>query len=193
MNIHFLYAMFILTGFLSGSIPFGYIAGKIKGIDIKKHGSGNIGATNAFRILGVWWGMLVFILDFLKGFVPVLISMKYLSYPELVAIAAVMGHIFTPFLKFKGGKGVATTIGVFSALTPVQLLISLGVWSITFIITRTSSISSMAFALSLPIVIALFKGFNSRFFLAIILFVLVIVSHRENIKRIIQGKEGKLR
>ena len=193
MNIYLKYTLFILAGFFSGSIPFGYIAGKIKGINIKEYGSGNIGTTNVFRTLGIGWGIVVFIFDFAKGFIPVFLSLKYLTYPEVVALGAVLGHIYSPFLKFRGGKGVATTIGVFLPLSPIPFLISLAAWPLTFIITRTASISSLSFILVLPFVILIMKGAGSLFYLSLAVFIVVVVAHRENIKRIIKGKEGRLR
>ena len=193
MNIYLKHSLFAVIGFFLGSIPFGYIAGKIRGIDIKKYGSGNIGTTNVFRILGIEWGIVVFILDFLKGFVPVFISNRYIMYPELVALSAVLGHIYSPFLKFKGGKGVVTTISVFSYLSLIPLLISLASWPIVFLITKTSSISSLSFVIILPLVLLIMRGPGYLFYLSLVILVVIVIAHIENIKRILNGKENRLK
>ena len=129
-----------VASYLFGATPFGYLAGRMRGMDIRQHGSGNIGATNAFRVLGKPTGITVFVLDFLKGLLPVLIA-GYL-YPDspfaalLAGIGAIVGHNFTFWLGFRGGKGIATSAGVLLALLPIAMLVGLVVWFILFFATR---------------------------------------------------------
>ncbi|MBA7695489.1 glycerol-3-phosphate 1-O-acyltransferase PlsY [candidate division WOR-3 bacterium] len=189
-----------IIGFFSGAIPFGFIIAKIKGIDIRRKGSGNIGFANVFRSVGKSEGIIVLILDISKGLLPVLLLNKYCGYyfGMIAGISAMLGHIFTPFLKFKGGKGVATGLGVFIGLAPVSALFSFIVWLLVFLISRYISLGSISAAVALPLFIYL-----SRFIirdeynifleiLTILVCILVIVMHRSNIKRLIQGKERKL-
>ena len=156
-----------LLGFLLGSIPFGLLMGKLKGIDIRKHGSGNIGATNVFRTLGKPCGITCLLLDFAKGLVPVLIAIRVVepmmieqqssaqSIIVLTAFAAIMGHNYSPWIGFKGGKGIATSAGAFGALTPLPLLIALGSWILFFAITRYVSVASIVAPMT---VVTTFKG-----------------------------------
>lgn len=189
-----------IIGFFSGAIPFGFIIAKIKGIDIRRKGSGNIGFANVFRSVGKSEGIIVLILDISKGLLPVLLLNKYCGYyfGMIAGISAMLGHIFTPFLKFKGGKGVATGLGVFIGLAPVSALFSFIMWVLVFLISRYISLGSISAAVALPLFIYL-----SRFIirdeynifleiLTILVCILVIVMHRSNIKRLIQGKERKL-
>src|ERR1700757_4595170 len=154
----------LLGSYLLGSIPFGYVAGKIRGIDIRKIGSGNIGATNVLRVLGKRYGYSVFVLDFLKGFGAVKISMSIATNtrpewgsPEifgiLAAIASVIGHSFPLWLKFRGGKGVATAAGALFGLVPVAALIAVIIWLSIFWFTRYVSLASVVTAVALPLVI----------------------------------------
>ncbi len=196
----------ILVSFFLGAIPFGYIAAKyIKGIDIRVYGSGNIGATNVFRVLGPKWGILVFTFDFLKGFTVPFLTFNFLGkevWPwlfVLTGLAAILGHTYTPFLKFKGGKGVATSLGVFVALAfPFTglwwiLLSVLLSWLVVFFLSRMVSLASL-FAGFVFLLLSLF--FAQQFqvkLLAGMLFFIILISHRKNIKRIIKGKENKFK
>jgi glycerol-3-phosphate acyltransferase PlsY len=157
-------AVILVGSYMLGSIPFGYLAGRFARIDIRRFGSGNIGATNAVRVLGKKYGYPVFALDFLKGFGAVRISMLMASgpppgwnSPEIFGIAAaiscVIGHSYPPWLKFKGGKGVATSAGTLFALAPIVGLIGVAIWMVTFWVTRYVSIASVTAAIALPIVI----------------------------------------
>src|ERR1044071_7218775 len=168
-NSHNWAAMITLTvllvgSYLLGSIPFGYFAGRLAGIDIRQAGSGNIGATNVVRVLGKAYGYSVFALDVLKGFGAVKISMLMApgpspewSSPEtfgiLAAMCSVLGHLYPPWLKFNGGKGVATSAGALLALTPVATLLGIAVWIIVFWLTRYVSLASVTAAVVLPIII----------------------------------------
>src|SRR4029078_7107086 len=162
-------AAVLIGSYLLGSIPFGYLAGRLAGIDIRKVGSGNVGATNVVRFLGKKYGYPVFALDVLKGFVPVKISMLIApglptewNSPEifgiLAALSSVLGHLYPPWLKFKGGKGVATSAGALLALTPIATLIGVAVWIIVFWLTGYVSLASITTALLLPIVIFVLRS-----------------------------------
>ena len=195
----------LIVAYLVGSIPTGYIFGKLlKGIDIRKHGSGNVGATNVFRVVGKTPGVIVLILDFLKGLVAVTLIPMALEkvFPQsvenasiitiLLGSAAIAGHLWTCFLKFKGGKGVATTGGVMAGLAPGILLACFGVWIIVFVLSKYVSLASMTAALALP-VFALISGREVGFIVFCgVLCMVGIYSHRENIKRLIQGTEKKI-
>src|ERR1043166_6320257 len=157
-------AVVIVGTYLLGSIPFGYLVGQFAGIDIRTAGSGNVGATNVVRVLGKRYGYPVFALDFLKGFGAVMISMLLApgrppewNSPEIFGILAamfsVLGHLYPPWLKFEGGKGVATSAGALLALTPVATLIGIAVWIIVFWLTRYVSLASITAAIVLPIII----------------------------------------
>src|SRR5215813_12539669 len=159
----------VLGSYLLGSIPFGYLAGRLVGIDIRQAGSGNVGATNVVRVLGRGYGYPVFVLDVLKGFAAVKISMLMASgrpqewnSPEifgiLAAVSSVLGHLYPPWLKFKGGKGVATSAGALLALTPVATLIGIAVWIMVFWLSRYVSLASITAAVVLPIVIRLVRS-----------------------------------
>jgi glycerol-3-phosphate acyltransferase PlsY len=186
----------ILLCYLIGSIPFGYIAGRLfKGIDIRSVGSGNIGATNVGRILGIRGFISVFLLDLLKGFIPVIIIKNY--YPRdifllLVALFIIIGHMYTIFLKFKGGKGVATTIGVFLALEPAGTFVALIVFLLTALVSKFVSLSSILAAISLAIYIWFVSNWLSLQIIATIVVIFIIYKHKENIKRIINGTENKI-
>lgn len=194
-----------LTAYLCGAVPWAYIIGKINGIDIRQHGSGNIGATNVRRVLGKKWGIPCFILDFLKGLLPVL-AVRLLSnrIPELgttaVVIAVIMpivGHNFSVFIGFKGGKGVSTSAGALAALVPWAVLAALAVWAGIFQVSRYVSLASICAAISLPaaaVIIAKLTGAEIDTAVVVLLSVcaaLTVIRHRENIVRLINGTENK--
>jgi len=196
-----------IGSYLLGAIPFGYLAGRLRGIDILQTGSGNVGATNVVRVLGKRYGYPVFALDLLKGFGAVKISMLLApgrppewNSPEIfgivAAICSVLGHVYSPWLKFQGGKGVATSAGALLALTPVATLIGVGVWVIVFWATRYVSLASVAAAVVLPIVIPLVGSHhdNSRKLLTyscVFVAALVIWRHRSNLSRLMRGSEPR--
>jgi len=192
-----------LAFFLVGSIPTGYLMARSRGLDIRAHGSGNIGATNVGRVLGRNWGLAAFGFDFLKGFLPLFLLRHYL-FPDdsrwttslllvLCGMAAILGHNFTPWLGFKGGKGVATTGGVLAALLPWAFLVVLAIWAILTLLTRTVSIGSIAAAIALPLA-ALWFSFGQWIYFALALAAggLVVWRHRANIERLRAGTEPKL-
>jgi len=197
----------LLGSYLLGSIPFGYVAGKIRGIDIRKIGSGNIGATNVVRVLGKRYGYSVFVLDFLKGFSAVKISMSIATdarlewaSPEifgiLAAIASVIGHSFPVWLKFRGGKGVATSAGALFGLIPLAALIGIVIWVLVFWLTRYVSVASVVAAATLPLVILIMTRLNqihgnSLFYSSLGLAAVVMWRHRSNFSRLMHGSEPR--
>lgn len=193
--------------YLIGGIPFGLLIGKSKGIDIREHGSGNIGATNVLRTLGKRLGIFCFSLDVLKGMVPVLIAVRIARVqdwpmqnmtPVFAVFAVVAGHVWCPFLKFKGGKGVATSAGGILAVAPLPAACALVIWYITFTISRYVSLASIVAAAVLPLAAVIIGRFVPRMalerptlVLLIILAVLIIIKHRANIKRLLAGTENR--
>ena len=190
----------VLIAYLAGSIPSAYIAGRIRGVDLRKHGSGNLGATNVVRVLGPRIGAVVFLADVLKGFLPVyyLPIVADTLQPELWAliygVAAILGHVKPIFLLGRGGgKGVATATGVFLALAPIPMLISMATWIIVFSILRYVSLASLVGAAILPIAIyVLNRDAQSPVFIAsIIIAAFVFWTHRANIGRLRRGEEHR--
>ena len=185
------YIITALISYLFGSIPFGYLFTKILlKKDIRNLGSGNIGATNVLRTGNKSLGYLTLILDIAKAVVPV-IYIKF-NYPDLVylsALCAFLGHLFPIWLKFKGGKGVATFVGILISLNIYYALVFGIVWTLTFLISRYSSLSSLFASISIPIYLLIINQSNIIFF--IIMFVLIFYTHRENIKRLINKEETK--
>ena len=200
-------AAVLIGSYLLGSLPSGYLAGRLVGIDIRKAGSGNVGATNVVRVVGKRYGYPVFALDFLKGFGAVLISMLMApgrppewNSPEifgiLAAMSSVLGHLYPPWLKFKGGKGVATSAGALLALTPVATLIGLAIWIIVFWLTRYVSLASITAAVVLPIVILVFSSQDQNkgkplFYASACVAAVVILRHRSNLSRLMRGTEPR--
>jgi len=204
-----IFALTILLAYLSGSIPSGVWVGRMaRGIDIRKHGSGNTGAANVARVVGVPWGVLVGLIDVLKGFAPVFwlgpIAMpgSSLALGDLRLIlgaAAVVGHLFPVFAGFKGGKGVLTGMGVLIALLPLEVAIAAGVWGIIFAATRIVSVGSLVGAVALVITV-LVRRFafhapiaDSLVVASLLLAALVFFTHRTNIRRLKEGRESGFR
>ena len=185
------YIVTALISYLFGSIPFGYLFTKILlKKDIRNIGSGNIGATNVLRTGNKSLGYLTLILDIAKAVVPV-IFIKF-NYPDLVyisALCAFLGHLFPIWLKFKGGKGVATFVGILISINIYYAVVFGIVWTLTFLISRYSSLSSLFASISIPIYLLIVNQSNIIFF--IIMFVLIFYTHRENIKRLINKEENK--
>ena len=185
------------AAFLSGSFPTAYLVGKyFFHTDIRTQGSGNVGATNAFRVFGKGAGLAVFAVDFCKGLLPVA-AYRALVSPEpestlWIGLAAILGHVFTPFLRFKGGKGIATGAGTLCAAMPKLFLFALPVWLAVFALTRIVSISSIA-ALAALFVLTIFFHLSPRASLCMFLIVaLAAWTHRSNISRLLSGTEKKL-
>jgi len=189
--------------YLVGSVPTGYVIGQTQGLDIRTKGSGNIGATNVWRVMGWKWGLLGFVCDFLKGFLP-LYLVRTLSFPDsdswtvalllvLCGLADIIGHNYTPWLGFKGGKGIATSAGVLAALMPPVLAVALSLWIITVLITRTVSIGSLLAATVLPLAAAWFYPCQWIYFgLATLAGALAAWRHRSNIGRLLAGTESRI-
>ena len=188
---------YLILAYLCGAIPFGYIIAKLfKHIDIRKQGSGNTGATNVYRTISKPLGILTLILDALKGFIPVyLVTLTNpSSYWIVIAVALVtiLGHIFTVFLNFKGGKGVATACGAFLAMNSLAVLICFLVFVIILLIFRYVSLASIFAAIILPISLYLLDSSSELLIFSFVISVLVIVRHISNIKRLLNGTENKI-
>ena len=194
--------IYYFLAYLLGSIPFGFLTAKtVKGIDIRQFGSRNIGATNVFRVVGKKWGILVFILDALKGYlavsIPVFLTHQKDIPPALgFAVLAIAGHSFPVWLSFRGGKGVATSLGVFLAITFMPTLIAFAFWIIIFLITHIISMASLAAALLFPLIITLYHhgrpGFPWLLATSLLLAFFMFYTHRPNIGRILRGEEKRL-
>jgi glycerol-3-phosphate acyltransferase PlsY len=190
----------VIIAYLAGSIPSAYIAGKLRGVDLRKHGSGNLGATNVARVLGTKTGGVVFIADLLKGFLPVYFLPMYTETlrPEMWALvfgaAAILGHVKPIFLLWKGGgKGMATSTGVFLALAFVPMLVAEAVWIATFYFTRYVSLASLLGAAVFPFaLLAWYRDPRSPIFIAsVIIAVFMFWTHRANIGRLRRGEEHR--
>jgi glycerol-3-phosphate acyltransferase PlsY len=187
----------ILAAYLLGATPTSYIAGKLgRGIDLREHGSKNLGATNVYRILGWKYAIPVALFDIAKGAVPVLLARAsvYAWLPVAVGGAAVLGHMFSPYVSFKGGKGVATAAGMFLALAPLAVVIAIPVWAICLWLTGYVSLSSIIAVLSVPLTVALLQpGEPYVFWTGVALVALIIFAHRRNVSRLIAGTENRFR
>jgi len=225
-----------VLAFLLGSIPFGLFIAKAKGIDIRQHGSGNIGATNVFRIVGKKYGLSCLLLDALKGFIPVVIALNlvpvegrnilfHLSFLDglamnpgadqftaqlvhvITALAAVLGHNYSPWIGFKGGKGIATSAGVLIGLMPAAVLVLLVVFIVVLALTRYVAVASITAAICLPVLTHLGARYHVNdagvslweagiwnkplFFFTLIIGILAVWKHRSNIRRLRDGTESK--
>lgn len=209
------YILTAAAAYLLGSIPTGYLVGKARGLDIRTAGSGNIGATNVFRILGKPAGIGVLLLDALKGFaaaalvwnfyhelndlLPRAFPVEALAFPEvrlnyaiLAGVCAVIGHNYTCWLGFKGGKGVATSAGVYLALAPLAVSIALGVWIIVFVVSRYVSLASIAAAVALPTAVWFTMDSVCLGIVTTALGALAIYKHKSNIQRLLTGAENRV-
>ena len=196
-----------LVGYFFGSLPTGHLVGRCLGVDISRHGSGNIGATNVLRVLGRRWGYLVFFIDALKGFLAVRIAFYLVQIAKigverielvgiLAAITCILGHAFPIWLRFKGGKGVATSAGALLGLMPVAIVAIFFVWLIIFQLTRYVSLASIGAAAALPMVVGalLLRKFvtdTALLYFSVLIAGVVIWRHRSNFKRLINGTERR--
>jgi acyl phosphate:glycerol-3-phosphate acyltransferase len=201
-----IWLVIVILCYLIGSFPSGYLVGKSQGIDIRQHGSGNIGATNVLRVMGKKWGYLVFFCDSLKGFISVKVGV-WLTVSAggdttlagvLAGICCIVGHNYTVWLHFKGGKGIATSIGVLLAIVPIGIvLVILIVWVAVFFVWKYVSLASICAALSLPVaVLALFPFVGHGNYWVLLVFSLIVAGlavwrHRSNIDRLLHGKENR--
>lgn len=188
----------MVISFLVGSIPWGWIISHRKGINIRAVGSGNIGATNVSRALGMGWGLIVFVLDFAKGLLPVLTGRA--MYPDhagtaaWIGVFAVMGHMFTPWLRFRGGKGVATAFGVFIGISPWAAISAFGIFLLVLAWSSYVALGSLLGAVSFMLVISWLSSPSPKVLTAAALTVLLIIlRHKDNILRLMNGSEPRIR
>jgi glycerol-3-phosphate acyltransferase PlsY len=194
--------LMLLAAYLFGSIPVSFlIARAVAGKDLRQVGSGNTGATNVYRVAGAGWALLAFLGDALKGVLPVWAALHLLSRfstADLVWVAgagllAVLGHLFPPWLKFRGGKGVATSFGVMLVLAPGPALLALVLWAAMTFAFKLVSAASLVAALALPVLVYFFKAGPAKTWLALALCLLIFISHHENLGRLIRGEEKPIR
>ena len=187
-------AILIVVAYLIGSIPFGLIVGRMRGFDPRAVGSGNIGMTNVARAGGASAAALTFIGDVLKGAIPVAAA-RMMGFPPAllawVALAAFLGSICSVFLRFSGGKGLSASLGVWAVLAPMPLLFALSAWGITLATTRIMSLASIVAAIVLVPVVAALSMPRPYILLAIVMSALVLIRHRENIRRLMAGEEKR--
>ena len=206
-----IWSSWLLGAYLVGSIPFGYLIGRMRGVDVRTVGSKNIGATNVYRTVGHKWGFLAFFCDFLKGFLPAFAASLYLSslsnvsnpsnfsnlsdlsnLPVCVGLACVIGHTLTVFMKFRGGKGVATAFGMMVALATVPALLAFAVFVVTVWLSHYISLGSMLAALALAVLVWIFPCVLPMRIIAALVAVFVIYKHKSNIQRLVHGCENKI-
>ncbi|CAH2032386.1 glycerol-3-phosphate 1-O-acyltransferase PlsY [Trichlorobacter ammonificans] len=189
--------LWIVGAYLLGSIPTGLLLGKLCGIDVRQEGSGNIGATNLYRTVGRRVGILTLIGDCLKGFLPVLLAWKLAGLGEplqaWIGLAAFSGHVFSVFLLFKGGKGVATALGVYLALAPLAVLGALLVFLLLVALWRYVSLGSVVAAAVMPLLVWLRPHSRELLIATALISIIVIVKHHANISRLVAGTESKFR
>jgi glycerol-3-phosphate acyltransferase PlsY len=199
VNVYVLSLLALIGGYIIGSISFAVLITRAKGIDIFSVGSGNPGATNVLRVMGKPYGYTCFLLDAFKGVAAVLIglglSLQAELDPQLLGIigllGAILGHSFSLFLKFRGGKGVATTVGGLFTLLPLVMLIGAVCWIAVFLVSRYVSLASLVLGVSLPISAFFLKSDSASFWLCVFLAVLILVRHRSNIQRLLSGTENR--
>lgn len=188
---------FLVASYLLGSIPTSYLMGRlVRGVDLRLEGSGNLGATNAFRVLGWRLALPVLLVDLFKGWAPAFFFSRWAGVGPGWALAfgaaAIFGHVFSLYMRFRGGKGVATSGGVFLALAPWAALVALLVWGLLVATTRIVSIASIGAALVIPIVVALAQGGGPLLWLSVGLMIFVVYAHRANIRRLLRGEERRI-
>lgn len=188
----------ILTtiAYLFGALPFGLLVANARGVDIRSQGSGNIGATNVFRCVGKGWGIFTLLLDILKGFIPAFLFPRVgdldPGYGVLFGLAAIIGHTFPVYLKFKGGKGVATSAGVLFGVAPTAIAVAIACWAVCMVVSRYVSLSSIVAAIAVAITVWVQGDKSMIVKLALTLMsILVIWLHRTNIKRLLNGTESR--
>jgi len=187
--------LLIIGSFLLGSIPCGVLVARLKGIDLKQAGSGNIGATNVLRTAGKWPALLTLAGDIMKGAIPVALG-KYLlndlTMEGIIGLSAIMGHNFSVFLRFRGGKGVATSIGMLLIYSPYVAMVTILIWLSVIFVTRYSSLGSIVSFGLLPLSLFLLDYTKEKLIISFMITALLMIRHADNIKRLIQGREPKI-
>lgn len=189
--------LLLVGSYLLGALPSSYLAGKLtRGIDLRQHGSGNLGATNTFRVLGPRIALPVLGFDLLKGWAPTYFFPRWdggseTAWALLYGAAAIVGHVYPVYMRFRGGKGVATGAGVLLALAPRAVLVGIFVWATVVFLTRIVSLASLAAAVAVPPVILFTRGLGLIFWASIGLSIFVIYAHRSNIRRLLRGEEHR--
>ncbi len=203
---NFSYVLTALAAYLLGSIPTGYLVARAKGIDIRKVGSGNMGATNVFRVLGKTAGIFVLVIDGLKGWAACELVSHFVlqnfvrdksfqteEYLKIIAgLSAILGHNYTCWLKFKGGKGVATSAGVLAALFPKEFFVCVAIWAVIFVLSRYVSLASVGAAITLPITAWYFERSPAMEMVALFMGALAVYKHKANIQRLLNGTENRV-
>jgi glycerol-3-phosphate acyltransferase PlsY len=191
--------LFLAVSYLIGAFPTSYLVARAaRGIDLRQHGSGNLGATNAFRVLGWKAATPIFIVDILKGWFPPFFFPRWDGSPAeewalAYGAAAILGHVYSVYVSFQGGKGVATGAGVFLALVPYAVAIGLMLWTALVLFTGYVSLASVVTAIVLPVLVLVFRGVGPVFWLSVALAIFVLYSHRANIGRLVRGEEHRFR
>jgi glycerol-3-phosphate acyltransferase PlsY len=187
----------VAVAYLIGAIPTSYLVGRAaRGIDLREHGSGNLGATNAFRVMGWKPALPVVVVDVAKGWLPTALfplwdGAEPLEWAFAYGAAAIIGHVFSVFVRLRGGKGVATSAGVFMALAPWAVLIGAAVWGVVVVLTRVVSLGSLMAALVLPLAVFVTNEPVAEIWLSVGLALFVIYAHRSNIRRLVRGEENR--
>lgn len=186
--------LMVLLGYLIGSVPTGYLLGSLSGVDVRAAGSGNVGATNVARVVGKSQGVLTLIGDAAKGYIPVFFAIQFQLGPapsSLIAAAAFLGHLYPVFLKFQGGKGVATALGVLLGLAPLATLILIFIFTGVALTSRIVSLSSMLAAVAAPFALWMLSYPPSLTGMSLFLAIMIILRHRDNIRRLRARTEPK--
>ena len=198
-NTPLVLSLLVLAAYLLGSIPNGLLIARLKGVDLQKVGSGNIGATNVFRCVGKGWGIAAFVLDAVKGFVPAFFFPRLLeSAPPWLGlacgVAAVAGHNWPVWLKFKGGKGVSTSAGMLLGIAPAAVGVGFAVFALTVALTRFVSLGSILAAIAVPAAYLWMNGAENRLLAGalVVMGALVIFKHRANVGRLLRGTEPRI-
>lgn len=188
--------LIVILSYLLGSITFGQLIAHIKGVNLREVGSGNVGATNVSRALGKKYGILVFFLDMLKGFIPTYLAVKLFGlnsvWVTLTGLGAVLGHMFPLYFGFRGGKGVATAFGVLLAVSPKAALFSLAVWALVVFFTRYVSLGSITASVSAVFFLTVGNAPNNVCIMALLITFLIIYKHKDNISRLLSGTEHRI-
>ena len=201
MHENYIIALWIAIAYLIGGVPFGFIIGKMRGVDVRTVGSKNIGATNVFRTVGKKWGLIAFACDVLKGLLPTLAAKHFMSeayLPLVIGVTCVIGHMLTPYMKFKGGKGVATAFGMLIGLIPGLVGAAFALFVLVFALSNYISLGSCSaalfFAISVWFPILGVEGYKNlpQCILVTVIALFIIWKHRSNIQRLVNGTENKI-